>query len=401
MPTTTNAPGSGSASAAGFSRRAVGSLLGRYQAPELFFQQPFSTLTSPVIPRNINLTRPLESLKLVWKGRVVIGVANFTAVGPEAPQTIIQRIRLTGTHRTYNQLAPIDISGATAFAWARIYQQRGSSLLIGGAAAQTREPELSMPIGLAGATFGNTGTYDLEIHYHIPLGPMLAPHGRIPTIPFMYFPQDWADTLQLQLFFGDQTSFGTPGGTTTTTFSAFGSGAGSPTVTILANYCILGPLANSVQGAVVVRNETVIAGGPVAAVANAQRLTLLQKQKTTNILVKSGTLFTGQSAGVSTFATLTDAMLERTIVSLDNKPVRNNQMNAAFKEYSGMMFNTILPQGYLLIPFIESQNPLTYYRGDQVPGGSTFELDSDCLTANANQAIAIVQEQVFGTPRGK
>lgn len=378
------------------SRRALGAIMGRYQAPELVFQQPFTALTSPIIPRNINLTRPLESLKIVWRGRVVITVANFTAVASEAPQTIIQRIRLTGTHRQFNQLAPIDISGATAFAWARITQVRSNSLIING----TRQADPGMPFQQVGATFGNTGTYDLEIHYDVPLTPFLPLSSRIALIPFLYYPQDWADTLQLQLFFGDNTSFGTPG-TAVTAFTAFGSGAGSPTVSIFANYCLLGPLANSISSAVAVRNEFTIVGGPVAAVSNAQRLTLLQKQRTNFVLFKAGTLLTGSSAGVQVYGALQDTMLDRTVILLDNKPVRNNQANFSQKEYLGRMFNTIVPGGYNGFTFVESGNPLTMYRGDLIPGGSTFELDSDVLLAAANQATSIVQEQVFGNPGGK
>lgn len=378
------------------SRRALAAVMGRFQAPELVFQQPFTALTSPIIPRNINLTRPLESLKIVWRGRVAITVANFTTIAAEAPQTIIQRIRLTGTHRVFNQLAPIDISGASAFAWARLTQLRSNSLIING----TRQADPGMPFGQVGATFGNTGTYDLEISYDIPLTPFLPPSSRIALLPFMYLPQDWADTLQLQLFFGDNTSFGTPG-TAVTAFTAFGSGAGTPTVSIFANYCLLGPLANSIKSAVCVRNETVIAGGPVAAVANAQRLTLLQKQRTNCVIVKAGTLLTGSSAGVSVFGALLDTMLDRTVIALDNKPVRNNQANFSQKEYLGRQFNTIVPGGYNGFTFVDSMSPLTMYRGDLIPGGSTFELDSDVLTATANQAVAIIQEQVFGNPGGR
>jgi hypothetical protein len=380
--------------AAQFSRRAVASLLGRYQGPELFFQQPFTALTSPIIPRNINLTRPLDSIDIVWRGRIVQAVAPLVTIAAEAPQTIIQRIRLTGTHRLYNQLVPIDMTGATCFAWSRLFQEHGNVLIINAA----KQPELTTPNQQIAATFGAVATYDVEIHYHVPLTPMYPPASRISTIPFCYLPSDWADSLQLQLFFGDATSFGTAAGTTT--FSAFGSGAGSPTVSIFCNYLILGPLANSIQAAVVIRSEQTTQSN-VTAIGNGMRLSLLQKQKTMNIVVKSGTLLGATSAGVQVFQTLSDVMLDRSQIILDNKPVRNNQANFAAKQFQARQFNTGPVGGYLDFSFIDSMNPLTYYRGDQVPGGSTFELDSDVLTAGATQAISIVQEQVFGTPRGK
>ena len=378
-----------------FSVRDVASLLGRNQGPELFFQQTFSTLQSPIIPKNINLNRPMERIHIVWRGRVTIGVANYTAVAAEAPATIIQRIVLRGTHTRFGSLTPIDMTGATAFSWVRMFRQRSNSLLING----VRQPEPNVPYQQVGATFGNVGTYDLEIHYSIPLVPVLGTNSKISTVPFLYMNQDWNDTLQLQLFFGDQTSFGTPNAGTTVAFSAFGSGAGSPLVSIFTNYEILGPLAPTISPAVVLRSSQTVTA-PVAAASNNQRLVLLQKQKTTNIMVKSGTLLANSSAGVSVFGALSDVLLEQTQIIVDNKPVRNNFNNFAEKEYAGFAFNTVLPQGYLNFTFVESMQPLTYYRGDLLAGGSTFELDTNVLTTNAANAVEIIQEQVIGDPQG-
>ena len=378
-----------------FSSRQLAEILGRNQGPELFFQQAFSTLTSPVIPKVINLNRPLERIHIVWRGRVQIATANFTTVAAEAPQTIIQRIRLTGLHRRYGALAPIDLTGATAFAYTKLFRLRTSSLIING----TRQADPGVPFAQVGTVFGNIATYDLEIHYDLPLLPILniGSESEIATVPFLFQQADWQDTLQLQLFFGDATSFGTPG-TAVTTFSAFGSGSGSPLVSIFANYEILGPLANSVSPAVVVRNEQTITAG-VTSVANNVRLLLMQKQKTTNIVVKSGTLLTGSSAGVSVFGTIVDNMLDLTQVVVDNKPIRNNFNNFAQKEYAGYVFGTVLPGGYLNFPFLDSMSPYTYFRGDLLAGGSTYEVDSNVLTANAQNAVAIVQEQVIGDPQ--
>ena len=375
--------------------RNIGSLLGRNQGPELFFQQQFLALQSPVIPKNINLNRPMERLHIIWKGHVSITGANYDAIAAEAPQTIIQRIRLTGTHKVFNALVPFDMSGATTFTWTRMFRQRSCSLYING----VRQPEPNVPFFQVGPTFGNIGEYDLEIHYDIPLTPILPPSSKLGGVPFLFMEGDWADTLQLQLFFGDQTSFGTPDAGTIVKFSAFGSMEGTPLVTILANYEILGPLAGQIQGAVVIRNEQVNIA-PVAAAGQNLQLQLLQKQKTLNVLVKSGILLTASSAGVSVFASLTDALLEQTQIQVDNKPVKNNFLNAAAKEYGGYAFDTILPEGYLNFPFDDSTNPLTYYRGDLVAGGSTFNIVTQVLASAANQAVTVVQEQVYGTPGG-
>ena len=146
-------------------------LFGRNQGPELFFQQPFTALTSPVIPKPLNINRPLERIHIIWRGRVVIGTAAISPVASEAPQTIIQRVRLTGTHRKYGSLTLLDMSGASIFALSRLFNQRSCSLYIN----TTRQPEPTVPFQQVAATFGNVATYDLEIHYIIPMFPILPP----------------------------------------------------------------------------------------------------------------------------------------------------------------------------------------------------------------------------------
>jgi hypothetical protein len=375
--------------------RNIASILGRNQGPELIFQQQFIPLASPFLPQNLNLNRPMERIHIVFQGRVTVTGADYTAVAAEAPQTILQRVRLTGTHRVFNALVPLDMSGATIFVYPRLFRQRGCSEYING----VRQPEPNVPFFQIPATFGAIGVYDLEIHYDIPLTPILPPSSKLGGIPFLFMEADWANTLQLQLFMGDSSSFGTPAGGTAVAFTAFGSNAGSPLFTILANYEILGPLAGQIQGAVVVRNEQLQTANVASAGQNLQ-LQLLQKQKTTNVVIKTGQLLAGTSPGVQVYATLTDQLLEQTQIQVDNKPVRNNFLNAAAKEYAGFAFDTVLPEGYLNFSFIDSTNPLTYYRGDKVAGGSTFQVQTQVKNTLALAAANIVQEQVFGTPGG-
>lgn len=377
--------------------RALFSILGRNQGPELFYRLPFNPLDATPIPKNINLTRPMERLHVVWRGHVSITGANYTSVAAEAPVTIVQNIKLNGQHAVFNALAPINMTGATIFALSRITKQRGCALYING----VLQPPPGVPYGQVGSTFGNIGEYDIEIHYDIPLGPIAPAPVKINGIPFYYYQNDWGNTLELTIQQGDQTSFGIPAGGTDVTFSAFGSDSGLPQIYVFTNYEILGPLQNTIQSAVIVRNEQgLIAGVLGAASAGNTRIALLQHQKTINIVIKTGTLQTPSSPGVSVFATLSDAMLDQTQVIVDNKPVRNVFSNFSEKEYIGYAFDTFLPQGYLNYSFIDSMSPLTAYRGDKLPGGSSFEIDSAIISTPDNPTGNIMQEQIFGDPRG-
>jgi hypothetical protein len=218
-------------------------------------------------------------------------------------------------------------------------------------------------------------------------------------VPYLWQPQDWADSLQITLDLGDLSSFGTPAAMTTATFTAFGSGAGSPTVEIYTQYAILGTFrpGTAFNTACVVRNEQTITAG-MTGIASNVRIMPLQKQKTTNILVKTGALLAGTSAGVQVFASLSDVMLDKTLIVVDNKFIRNNLSNLASKENIGYSFTAIEPQGYLPFSFIDSQNPRTAFRADDpnvVGNGANFELDTDVLTAGAQQAVQVIQEMIF------
>jgi hypothetical protein len=383
--------------AANLTVRQVASLLGRNQGPEFFFQQSWTALGQVVIPKAVNLNRPLERIHMVWQGRIVIGTGNMTTVGAESVQGLIQNIKLNGTHAAFKALTPINLSGQTAFAWPKLFRPRGGSIYINAAL----QDNLGIPAGFStAAIFGNTGTYDVEIHYDIPLIPVLPAAAKIAAVPFLYQQKDWGDTLQIQLAFADATTLGTAG-TAVFTFSAFGSGAGTPQVFLFTNYEILGALAESVQSAVVIRNAQAVPGGTITATSSTlQRLQLLQKQKTTNVLLKSGLSQPATSAGVSAYITLSDGIFQQTQIIVDNKPVRNNFLNAAYKEYAGYSFDARLPQGYLPFSFIDSMNPLTAYPADQLAGGSVFELDSQIATAGATNTAEIVQEQYLGNPAG-
>jgi hypothetical protein len=376
---------------------AANSVIGRFQGPELFHSQSVD-LSAPVsvqIPRVLNLTRPLAEILIDLRFRVAVTVANYTDIGTEAPQNILQRIRLQGIHRKFGAVTPIDISGATAWVWPRLFQEEPGFLQING--TRPAVPTIPFAETFLGTTAGSP--YDIIVQYRVPLYPMLGPaaSAKKQASAFFFMPQDWADSLQLRLDFGDKSALGDPTGATVA-FTAFGSGAGLPSLSVHLNYAILGQVANGMNNnGVTIRNEQLFA--QFSAIANKQRLSVLQKQITTNAVIKSGTVETGgQSAGVFTLEALSDVFLENTQILVDNKPIRNNNNNIIQKNYYGGMFNTVYPQGYLNLSFVEGMNALLAYRGDGLPAGSQFELVSDVLVASANTRIGLVQEMVYGGP---
>jgi hypothetical protein len=370
--------------------KASGTLLGRWQGPEQFDQTNFLALWV-YNSRPFNMDRPIESMLLVLKYRLTVTVAPYVSVSPDAPQNFLQQIITQGQHKDYGGITPINMTGATAFMWPRLFQSTGADTIINGVRAAEPGRPYTSPFT------GAIGTYDIVQTYHVPFGPMLGPGQSTKRVltNFLLQPLDWNDAIRLQLRFGDASAFGDPTGATTA-FAGFG-GVGTPLLGVYFNYAILGDLRNQMRAGVMFRNEQALTTFQVVA-AN-QRLQDLQHKITTNLVIKSGL---GQAAGltanVATFGSYSDVQLDRTRIVVDNKAIRDNQDNFVEKAFYERMFNTVHPTGHLVESFVDAQNPLNAYRGDGLPGGANFALYTDILTASANNRQNFVQEYCQGGP---
>lgn len=371
--------------------KSLAAYLGRNQGPELFTIVPHTggTAQSVVVNRNLSINRPLESIQMVWRGRLTVTVA-YTAAASESPQTIINKLTINGTFKG-TALTPIRLSGATMAAWSRLFGARGNTVVINGVRQNDAFGAQTI------ANLGAVGVYDIEVYYYVPTWPLISFSSRAwESVPYFWQPEDWADSLQVQVDFGDTTSFGTLG---TAALSAFGSAAGAPSLSIFTQYVILGDFRpnTSFQTAAVIRNENIVTAG-MSTIAAGQLLSPMQKQKTTNILFKSGVVLAGTNSAVQVFSSLSDTQIDKTLLTVDNKNIRFNQDNRANKETIGMKFGTVLPVGYNLFTFLDSQTPRTAFRADDpgvVASGSSFQLTTDVLTATANQQVNLVQEMIF------
>lgn len=382
--------------------RQLNSTLGRTSGYEQFFTQTFAG-TAPqsiLVPRPLNLNRPAESIEIRLQFRHVISVANKTNPLAESPATWLDRIRLSGQHRVFGGQTPIDLRGATAFNWLRCFGVKGNDAYIAGAgAAPVRQAEAGQPLAQTLANYGNIGTYDIDLSFVIPFGPVLGMGARVrSTVPFLWKQQDWADSGQLRIDLGDPTACGTVNGSTDV-LTGYQSAAGLPLMTIGINYSQLGPLdnpRNPGESNLIVRNEQPITS--LTAIVAAQTLVMnLQKRKTTNVIVKSGLIAT-QTAGLGpNYLSMDDLLLDSTQVVVDTKPIRNNSKNVSQKSHLGRMFETIIPQGYYPVSFVDSTSPLTAFPGDTVGGGAQFQLTSAVLKANAGNLISVIQEQLLST----
>jgi len=379
---------------------ASASVLGRYTGPELFFQQNVALTAAGGaqtvnLPRTLNLNRPVSDIFISLRGRITVTVGPYAAVAPEALQNLIQNIQIQGIHKDFGNLTPINISGATAFMWPALSQRSGIGTSIVNGVYQAFPASRPMASNFSGAV----GTHDFIVVLRIPVGPLLGQGQAVKRqyTNFLWMAEDWADSLQTQIRFGDASALGDPTGATVA-FTAFQSATGSPVMSIHLGYSLLTQFARMVRSGVVIRTEQPTAQQQTALTTQAV-LQTLQKQITANLLVKTGTIqTTGLTAGVDTLATLSDFQLDRTQITVDNKPVRNNQDNIVFKANEEALLNTLVPEGYFLLSFVEGQNALLSYRGDGLAGGSQFQLQSDVIAASANNRQRFIQEMIYGGP---
>ena len=373
------------------------SALSRYQGPELFNIQTVNLNTpSGITLLPFSLKRPLESITLILKARATVSGAPYASVAPEAFQNLIQRIFLRGVHTKFGSQQPWDMSGASSFVYPLHFQQQGGELFVsvnGGPLSYVPNP--SSPN--TSAFTGQVGTHDFIVVWQLPLTPILGADqsAKRQNTNYLFYARDWQDTLTLELTFGDATALGDTTGATVA-FTAFQSTTGLPTIQTHVNYGLLGPFENIAIPGFVTRNEQLLTLFTTAG--TSLQLTTLQRMITNAIIVKSGVLqTTGITAGVTTFTSLSDLILNRTQVQVDFNPIRRVDDNFVERAYVNRMLDTQPIEGYYPLTFIESQNPLTAYRGDSPSiASATYALYSDVLTSNANQRITVVQERVTG-----
>jgi hypothetical protein len=364
------------------------------------------------IAQAIDLSLPIRGLRLVFKGRLVIGTAAFTSGTPEGFLNLIQDIKVFGTNaRQKGNVTLWDLDLATLWTMQHLFGNRAASFTISttGVGGETFVPKPTTPFPANGASgYFNvaTGTYDWRIVVDIPFAPFKAHgFGKQPLVVpgFLVRNEEWKDSLQVQIQFGSQSgnstgSLGVAAATTTVTFSSYGSGSGTPTVDLYSLPVVMGlDLKDTVLPGVCSRvqspiNTVLQAAGTNAVLAN------LQKQPTMRVIVKTGTTTVGAVAPA--FATLSDTNVTASGILLGgNRNVRNKVDIFAHKQQQPDTYDTDPIQGYLVHDFQHSGNPDSAYPGQDVGDGAAFQLLSD-VTGVANAFGIVVQEQILHLPTG-
>jgi hypothetical protein len=415
------------------------SKLGRDQGTELFFTQAATAVTQGTrtifdLPKPFNINRPLRKIRIDAVITNAIATAGYSKISCDAPWSMLQNVRITGTHAQFGVLTPVNLSGRAIFlrgitrsqqssgAYAKVITTSNNGLLAsalvgnsfgqrlmnydgsaGDAGSNTLVPFQS-PLGIA-VTDGaiQTGgpfsvfpnSINLYLRFNIDVAPQFGPWSKLSKLPFSWRPEDWADTLQMHLEFGDGNALGANALANVTQTIAFN---------VYFVYDILGKdYVPKVSPAVLIQGEQGLA--LPSAGSNNFRLSALQKKKTLGVMLTTGIKSHQATIGPNVaFDAMDDSAFDVTQAVVDGKPIHNNLSNPAYKEHLQEVYNHTFPQGVFLVDFAGPQNPLAAYPGDTVAGGASFELDTNAPDPNAylaggNYLATMLQEWYVGTPK--
>lgn len=359
------------------------------------------------ILQQVDLSLPIRGIRLVFKGRLVIGTAAFTSVNPEGLLNLISNVTIQGTNsRQKGNLTLWNIDLASAYGIQHFFAYRNAYFSINSGAGETLVPVPTTPFPAVGATGyinGGTGTMDWRIIVDFPFHPHESnAQGKQPLVVpgFLVRNEEWKDSLQILLTFGAQAgnstgSLGVAAATTTVTFSSYGSGAGTPTIDLYSLPIAMGlDLKDTVVPGIVSRVATPI-NAVLQSAGTGVALVNLQKQPTPRIYAKFGTGTVSPA-----FATLSDTNVSTVGILLGgNRNVRNKIDIFAHKEQQPDVYDRDPIQGYNMFDFLDSGNPDSSYPGQDIGDGATYQLLGD-VAGVANGFGLIVQEQMLHMPTG-
>lgn len=372
---------------------------------------------SSQIAQAIDLSLPIRGLRLKFSGRVVVGTAAFTSVNPEGLLNLISNIVIQGTNaRQKGNITLWNCDMATAWVMAQLYALNADRFTIStsGAGADAMVPDAGTPFPAPGTAVPNrasgyfngaTGTYDWIIYLDLPFHPnAMNALGKSPNsvVGFLVRNEEWKDSLQLQLSYGNQLgnstgSLGVAAATTTVTFTAYNSATGTPATDVYSLPVLMGlDLKDQVLPGIYSRITQPVTSVLQSAGPAQSTILNLQKQPTARIIVKTGT-----STVSPAMATLSDTLMLASLgISLGgNRNVRNNVDLTAHKQHTSDVHSRPPIQGYTLLDFMDGGNSDSAFPGQDIGDGATFQLVGQPLGI-ANALGIIVQEQMIHIPTG-
>lgn len=193
---------------------------------------PAASMSAPqtglAFPASVNTGQYLQGLDLEFQGRLTVGTAVGGAVTPEAPWCLFKRVYVDIVHAIYGSVRLISLPGGTLLRRAQFYN---------------RITPISNGTTLATAE----GAYDIDFHL-----PLIFPLEQVVQgqVANTLLDAPRCSSIRVSFDLGSGPEIITSGGTTTYTWSQYGSGAGNPIVNLnrrVVNGFTQNPLTNLVM----------------------------------------------------------------------------------------------------------------------------------------------------------
>lgn len=379
----------------------------RDQGPEVEQTLNWANTTVLSTPTSLRTDRKISFFTIHVRGRYTNGAGVVTPrtgpslLGGTPLFSLLQQVTIRGQHYRYGAQTPIQMTGETIAEYIALtypnYSPNFSVSVNGGA--------LTKSAALSGAA---NATNDFDFNLPIPLYPPDLSGGDIPF--YCLHGPDWAGNIYMDIKTADVTAFGVTlvSAANAGNITAFGSAAGFGSVEINSERPLISKdFMAKIRPAITFR--TTNAQQPTAAVAGTsgsglKLADLTVGKDTTRIFVKAGTQLAATTAGVITFASLSDTILTRTFFSMDVRNLRFQGPNgdSTLQDYLGRKYGRTLPAGYRIMEFVStigpaSANPKASFASSKLTAARKYELDAD-VTAAANQISEVVQEMLLGRP---
>lgn len=383
---------------------ALVSRITRDQGPEFEQSVAFANTTQVSTLTSLRTDRKIRFFDFQVRLRLTnSGAPGTYRTGPALLGTglyaLIQQFQLRGQHLRYGSQVPIIMRGETAAEFMAImnpnWVPQFKVSVNGGALTQ-------------GAALSNAAaaTNDVDFVLPIPMFPFdLSPSDQ--TFYSLHGP-DWPGNLYFDINTADVTALGVT--LAQSTISAFGSGAGSGVINIHSERPLISKdLASKVRPGVTFRVQNT--SQPTTAVSTGQATAgvkigdLTVGKDTTRIFRKVGTALAATTGGVVVYTTLSDTILTRDVVAMDNRQLRFQigNGNSVMQDYMGRMYGRTIPTGYLMLDFISgigtgTANAKASFQSAQLTAARKFEYDADVSAVAATNIAELVQEMVLGRP---
>lgn len=381
----------------------------RDQGPEFEQTIPFVNLNNVATPTALKTDRKIKVYDFHLRGRITVGAGAVTfRSGPPLLGTplfsLFQQISITGQHNRFGAQTPFIMRGETiAELFALMYPNWSPTFSVSvNGGALTRGQALSNAAN---------ATNDFDITLPLALYPLGVSPGD--QVFYCLHGPDWAGNLYANIAMADPTALGVTiaslanGGAVT----SFGAATGAGTVDILSERPLLSKqLMARIKPALTFRITdaqqitTLLSTGAAGADQKLRDLTV--GKDTTRVFTKVGTSLAGTSAGVVAFGSLSDAIVTRTLIKLDDRALRfgNSNSDLTLQDYLGRGYGRTIPVGYKLIDFIAGSgqgydNLKAAFASSNLSAARKFQLNGDVASVAANQIGEVVQEMTLSSPQ--